>query len=387
MLRNVAKEFAEREIAPKVSWMDNNNETPLDVVKKMGELGFGGVLVPDKYGGAAPGRFGMGHLARIIMLEEIAAVSPAFANMLQVHALGQSPVLYFGTEAQKEKFLKPTADLGKIFGLAVTESVGGSDVLAGRTTARKEGDVWILNGDKAYITNASTSGFHGVTAITGERGGTPRLSCFILERGMKGFRTGTIEDEIGMSGCGTGELLMEDVEVPEENLIGRPGMGMRIALTCIANVGRPGVGACGLGICRAALHDGVRFASERKAYGEPIANLQMIQNHIAKMAVNYHTARWIAYQAAWTRDQAVGRPDHENAMCKLVPTEGAVDSTRRLIYIYGALGCDKGTLAERLYRDAIVTISAAGTAEILKLVIAGDALGGNIPREYLGPKL
>jgi butyryl-CoA dehydrogenase len=202
---------------------------------------------------------------------------------------------------------------------------------------------------------------------------------------MKGFKTGTIEDEMGLRGCGTGELLMEDVEVPEENLIGRPGMGMRIALTCITNVGRPGVGVCGLGICLRALEDAKMYALERKAYGEPIANLQMIQNHISHMAVNYMTSRWIVYNAAWVRDQALARPDYENAMCKLVPVEAAVDSTRRLIYIYGALGIDKGTLPERLYRDAIVLVSAAGTSEVLRIVIAADALSGNIPREVLGP--
>ena len=378
MLKKFALEFAEREITPKLNSMEETNETPMDVLKKMGDLGFGGVLVPEEYGGTD-----MGHVARIALLEEIGTVSAALANVLQVHHLGQSPVIYFGTEEQKKKFLPSTSTLEHIAGLAVTEASGGSDPLGGKTTARKEGDVYILNGEKSFITNSSISHFMGITAIDEEQTkirGRTRLSCFILERGTKGFRAGYHEDLFGLRGSDTGELVIEDCEVPVENLIGGAGSGMRVALTCISHVGRPGIGASALGIARKSLEEAVRYSNERKIGGNPISSFQLIQKHISDMYIDYETSRWAAYYAAWLRDKGLSRPDAELALCKLLPTEAAVKNASRLIEIYGALGNDKGTLPQRLLRDAWPLISAAGTSEILRIVSATDVLQGNAPR-------
>jgi len=364
MLRKTAREFAEREIAPKVDQMDETGEVPMDLVKRMGELGFGGVIIPKEYGGT-----GVGHLARIIILEEIGRVSAAMANTLQIHHLGESPIIYFGTDEQKKRWLPSLATGKKIGALALTEPVGGSDVLGIQTVAKKEGDAYIINGRKCFITNSHISDVCGVIAKTGEK----ELTCFVVEKGTKGFTPGREEDKFGLRGCNTGEIVLENCKVPVENMIGKPGDGLRTALSCISNVGRPGVAASALGIVQRCLEEAVKYANQRTLYGKPIANLQAIQWLITDIYMDYEISRWTAYYAAWLRDQGV-RCDTENSLTKFWATRGAVRCAQRLIDIFGAYGVLNEYVPQRLLRDAWPLVSAAGTSEIMRVVMAGGIL-------------
>jgi len=364
MLRKTAREFAEREVAPKVAQMDETGKVPMDLVKRMGELGFGGMIIPKEYGGT-----GVGHLARIIILEEIGRVSAAMANTLQIHHLGESPIIYFGTDEQKRKWLPSMASGKKIGALALTEPVGGSDVLGIQTVAKKEGDAYVINGRKCFITNSHISDVCGVIAKTGEQ----EITCFIVEKSTPGFTPGREEDKFGLRGCNTGEIVLENCKVPAENMIGKPGDGLRIALSCISNVGRPGVAAAALGIVRKCLEEAVKYANRRPLYGKPIANLQAIQWLITDIYMDYEISRWTAYYAAWLRDQGV-RCDTENSLAKFWATRGAVRCAERLIDIFGAYGVLNEYVPQRLLRDAWPLVSAAGTSEIMRLVMAGGIL-------------
>jgi len=364
MLRKTAREFAEKEIAPKVNKMDETGKVPMDLVKRMGELGFGGLLIPKEYGGT-----GVGHLARIMILEEIGRVSAAMANTLQIHHLGESPIIYFGTDEQKKRWLPSMAKGKKIGSYALTEPVGGSDVIGIQTVAKKEGDTYVINGRKCFITNSHISDVCGVVAKTGER----ELTCFIVEKDTHGFTPGREEDKFGLRGCNTGEIVLENCKVPAENMIGKPGDGLRIALSCISNVGRPGVGAAALGIVGRCLQEAVKYANQRTLYGKPIAEIQAIQWLITDIYMDYEISRWMAYYAAWLRDQGV-RCDTENSLQKFWTTEAAVRCAQKLIDIFGAYGVLKEYVPQRLLRDAWPLVSAAGTLEIMRLVMARDIL-------------
>jgi len=364
MLRKTAREFAEKEIAPKVNKMDETGKVPMDLVKRMGELGFGGLLIPKEYGGT-----GVGHLARIMILEEIGRVSAAMANTLQIHHLGESPIIYFGTDEQKKRWLPSMASGKKIGALALTEPVGGSDVMGIQTVAKKEGEAYVINGRKCFITNSHISDVCGVIAKTGEK----ELTCFIVEKDTPGFTPGREEDKFGLRGCNTGEIVLENCKVPAENMIGKPGDGLKIALSCIGNVGRPGVGAAALGIVHRCLEEAVKYANQRTLYGKPIADIQAIQWLIADIYMDYEVSRWTAYYAAWLRDKGV-RCDAENSLAKFWSTDSAVRCAQKLIDIFGAYGVLKEYVPQRLLRDAWPLVSAAGTLEIMKIVMVRDVL-------------
>jgi alkylation response protein AidB-like acyl-CoA dehydrogenase len=369
MLRKIVREFAEKEIFPKTDWMDETGEVPMDLIKRMSELGFGGVLIPKDYGGT-----GAGHIARTIILEEIGRVSAAMANTLQIHHLGQSPIIYFGTEEQKKRWLPSLSSGEKIGALALTEPIGGSDVLSIQTVAKKERDAYAINGRKCFITNSHICDVCGVIAKTGEK----ELACFMVEKDVPGFSPGRLENKFGLRGCNTGEIVLENCKVPEENMIGKPGDGLKIALSCISNVGRPGIGATALGIVGRCLEEAVKYAKQRALYGKPIANLQAIQWLISDIYMDYETSRWVNYYAAWLKEQGI-RCDAENSMAKFLATESAVRCTQKLIDIFGAYGVLKEYIPQRLLRDAWPLVFAAGTSEIMRLVMAGAVLK-NFPK-------
>jgi len=364
MLRKAVREFAEKEIAPKLDEMDETGKVPMDLVKRMSELGFGGVLIAKEYGGT-----GAGHVARTIILEEIGRVSAAMANTLQIHHLGESPIIYFGTDEQKKKWLPSMAKGKKIGALALTEPVGGSDVLGIQTVAKKEGDAYVVSGRKCFITNSHISDVCGVIAKTGEK----ELTCFVVEKGMPGFAPGREENKFGLRGCNTGEVVLENCKVPAENMIGKPGDGLRVALSCISNVGRPGVTASALGIVRRCLEEAVKYANKRTLYGKPIADIQAIQWLVTDIYMDYEISRWMTYYAAWLRDQGA-RCDTENSLAKLWVTRGAVRCAERLIDIFGAYGVLNEYIPQRLLRDAWPLVSAAGTSEIMRLVMVREVL-------------
>jgi len=366
MLRKTVREFAEKEISPKVDWMDETGEVPMDLVEKMAKLGFMGVLVPKEYGG-----LGMGHIERMILLEEIGCVSPAMANTVQVHHLGISPIAIFGTEEQKKKWLPSLAKGKKIATLAVTEPTGGSDVLGLQTTAKLEGDNYIINGRKCFITNTHIASVSGIAAKTGE--GPKGLSVFVIESDTPGFRPGRKENKFGLRGCNTGELVFENCKVPKENILGKEGDGLKIALASISNVGRPGITAGALGIVRRCLEEAAKYSKQRVLYGKPISDLQAIQWHIADIYMDYETSKLLTYRAAWLRDKGE-RCDAENSMAKFWTTEAAVRCAQKAITVFGAYGCMKELIPQRLLRDAWLFVSGAGTSEIMRIIIARQAL-------------
>ncbi len=364
MFRKTAREFAEKWVAPKVTEMEETGKVPMDLIKKMGELGFMGVLTPPEYGGT-----GAGHIARIIMLEEIGRICAAMAATLQVFHLGQAPIIFYGSEEQKKQWLPSLASGEKLATLAVTEPVGGSDVLGIQTTAKRVGDGYVIDGKKCFITNAHIADLCGILAKTGER----EFGCFIVEKDAPGYGLGKEEDTLGLRGGTVGEIFLDKCKVPKESLIGKEGDGLRIALSAISNMGRPGLAATGLGIARRCLEEGAKYANERMAYGKPIAQLQAVQWLLTDLYMDYQISRLSSYYAAWLRDQGI-RCDAENSMAKFWGTGGAARCAHNLMQILGGWGVMKDFVPQRLLRDAETLIPAAGTLQIMRLVMARTAL-------------
>jgi alkylation response protein AidB-like acyl-CoA dehydrogenase len=366
LLRKTMREFAEREITPRMDAMEETGEFPVDLLKKMGDMGILGVITPPEYGGN-----GLGNLARVIVLEEMGRVCPAIPMALQVHHMATHALNAFGNEEQKKKYLPPLAK-GETMGVvAVTDPSGGSDVAGIKTSAKLEGDKFILNGRKCFITNAHVSNIWVVIARTGE--GSKGLSAFIVEKNFSGAKLGRKENKVGLRGAITGELVFQNCEVPQTNLLGHEGDGMNIAIRNIVETGRPGMASVALGILNGVLEQAVKFANERILYGKPISNLQMIQLHLADIYADLEISRLLVYRVGWMRDQNI-RCDAESALAKQFSCEAAARSARKAIEIHGSYGIMKEYPVQRLLRDALVTIPAGGTGEIAKLVMARQAL-------------
>jgi alkylation response protein AidB-like acyl-CoA dehydrogenase len=366
LLRKTMREFAEKEIPPLMDAMEETGEFPVDLLKKMGDIGILGVITPPEYGGN-----GLGNLARVIVLEEMGRVCPAIPMALQVHHMATHALNAFGNEEQKKKYLPPLAK-GETMGVvAVTDPSGGSDVAGIKTSAKLEGDKFILNGRKCFITNAHVSNIWVVIARTGEGG--KGLSAFIVEKNFSGAKLGRKENKVGLRGAITGELVFQNCEVPQTNLLGHEGDGMNIAIRNIIETGRPGMASVALGILNAVLEQAVKFANERILYGKPISNLQMIQSHLADIYADLEISRLLVYRVGWMRDQNI-RCDAESALAKQFACEAAARSARKAIEIHGSYGIMKEYPVQRLLRDALVTIPAGGTGEIAKLVMARQAL-------------
>jgi len=366
MLRKSAREFAEAEIRPRVRDMDETGKVPMDILDKMAKLGFMGVMIPREYGGLE-----MGHIARTIVLEEIGRVSAAMANTLQITHLGISPIVTDGTEDQKRRWLPMLARGEKLSTFAVTEPTGGSDVLGIQTTAKREGDEYVINGRKCFISNSHLAGVLGILAKTGE--GPKGLTTFVVQSDSPGFRPGREENKFGLRGANTGELILENCRVPKENVLGKEGDGLRIALGTISNVGRPGINAAALGIIRSCLEEAVRYSKQRVLYGKPISELQAVQWNLTDIYMDYEASRLLTYYSAWLRDKGE-RCDAENAMAKFCATEAAVRCAKKTIDIFGAYGCMMEFAPQRLLRDAELFISGAGTSEIMRLVMIRKVL-------------
>ena len=314
----------------------------------------------------------MGNLARIIILEEMGRVCPAIPMALQVHHMATHALSTFGNEEQRRKYLPPLAK-GETMGVvAVTDPSGGSDVAAIKTSAKLDGDNYILRGRKCFITNSHCSDFWIVIARTGEGG--RGLSALIVEKNFAGAKAGRKENKIGLRGANTGELVFENCIVPKTNLLGHEGEGMNIAIQNIVESGRPGMASVALGILNAVLEQAVKFATERTLYGKPISTLQAIQWHIAEIYADLEISRLLVYRVGWMRDNNL-RCDAESALAKQFACEAAARSARKAVEIHGSYGIMKEYPVQRLLRDALVTIPAGGTGEIAKLVMARQALG------------
>jgi butyryl-CoA dehydrogenase len=365
MMQQTARDFAENEVAPIAAQLDETGRYPEELVKKMAELGFMGVYVPEKYGGA-----GMDYMCYSIAVEEISKACASTGIILSAHtSLVCDPILKNATEEQKMRFLSPLAS-GKTIGcFGLTEAGAGSDL---KTTAVLDGNKWVINGSKLFITNGGQAGIALVIAVTDKNAAHKGLGAFIVEKGTPGFKIGKHEKKLGINASSTTELIFEDCRIPRENILQEPGKGFKIAMELLDG-GRIGVASQALGIARAALDASVKYSKERVQFGKPISEFQALQWMMADMATEIEAARLLIRQAAWLKQNGQ-RFSKEAAMAKLYASEVATKAAHRAIQIHGGYGYTKDYPVERYYRDARITEIYEGTSEIQRLVIASSLL-------------
>ena len=367
MVRLMAKDFARKELEPLAAKRDKEEIFPMDVVKKMGELGLLGMMVPAEYGGVAAGA-----VSYCLALQEIAYSCASTAVTMSVANLSTEPLLKFGNEKQKEKYLFKLAQ-GEMLGcFALTEPGAGSDPGSLSLKAEDKGNYYLINGTKTFITHGQYADVVNLITRTSPEKGSKGLSAIIVEKGTPGFSIGTKEDKMGLRASNTVELIFEDCMVPKDNLLGKEGLGFKIAMTALDS-GRIGIASQALGITRACLDEAIRYAKERKQFGKAISSFQAIQWMIADMGTGIEAASLLVLSAAWRKDQ--GMPfTKEASMAKLFASELANKSAYLALQIHGGYGYLKDFKVERLYRDARATSIYEGTSEIQRIVIARELL-------------
>jgi len=366
MFRKAAREFAESRVAPFIPEMEQTGKVPPDLVKALGEAEMMAITIPEEYGG-----LGLGFVARMIALEEISRISTATAMMLQVFALGIDPIVRFGTEEQKRKYLPQLATGKRLASVAVTEPTGGSDPTGGRTTYVKDGSDFIVTGRKCFITNAHIA--DTITVLAKDEINPKAFSALIVEKGTEGFRATHEEHKVGMKGCNTGELSLEKCRVPAAQLLGQEGKGLRVTMSAIGDVGRGGMVGCAIGLHTACLEASIKFANERVLYGKPISNLQAIQMKLAEMRIDLEAGRLLAYRAAAMQDRGEAS-SNEYAVAKYFTTETAQKAAKMAVDIHGGYGCMEEYAVTRYLRDAFILGPSAGTSDIMKVIVARWAL-------------
>ncbi len=367
MIRLMARDFAKRELEPSAAKRDQEEIFPLEVVKKMGQLGLLGMMVPVEYGGSAAGA-----VSYSLALQEIAYSCASTAVTMSVANLSAEPLLQFGNEAQKAKYLVKMARGEMLGGFALTEPGAGSDPGSMSLRAEEKKDSYLVNGTKIFITHGEYADVVNLIARTGPEKGTRGLSAFLVEKGTPGFSIGSREDKMGLRASNTVELLFEDCRVPRENLVGKTGMGFKVAMTALDS-GRIGIASQALGIARACLDESIRYARERKQFGQSISSFQAIQWMMADMATGIEAAYFLAVSAAGKKDRGVPFTK-ESSMAKLFASELANKCAYFAVQIHGGYGYIKDFKVERLYRDARATSIYEGTSEIQRLVIARELL-------------
>ncbi|MEN6484243.1 MAG: acyl-CoA dehydrogenase [Syntrophobacteraceae bacterium] len=368
LIRAGVREFCEKYVDPIAEMTDDEAKFPADNIRKLAEQDWLGIPYPQQYGGA-----GSDYLSYAIVVEELSRACAATGFTLEVHtSLACFPLFKFGTEEQKKKYLLPLCKGEMLGAFALTEPGAGTDAAAATTTAVKDGDGYVLNGSKIFISNAPVAGVIVVFAMTDKSKGTKGISAFIVPAGTPGLIIGKHLNKMGIRGALTAEVLFKDCRIPEENLLGGEGQGFKIAMMTLDG-GRIGIAAQALGIAQAALDESVRYSKERVQFGKPIGTFQAIQWMIANMATDIEASRLLTYHAAWCYDQ--GLPySKEAAMAKLFASETASRQTDRAIQLHGGIGYIKGTKVERLYRDAKITEIYEGTSEVMRMVISGNLL-------------
>jgi len=368
MIRNMVQDFAEKEVKPIADEIDLNCRYPQETIDKMAKLYLLSLTIPKEYGGVdADG------VSYSIAIEEISRACASTGIIVGVHnSLGSSPLVKYGTDDQKAKYL-PRLATGEMLGaFALTESGAGSDAAAQQTVAVREGDEYILNGTKVFCTNGPQAGLINVFAMTDRSKGTRGISCFLVEKDTPGFEIGHLEEKMGIKGSHQSELIFEDCRIPVENLIGKEGRGFGIAMQSL-DAGRVGVAAQALGIAQGALDESIIYAKQREQFGKPIARLQAIQWMIAEMATEIQAARHLVYHAGFMKTSGQ-RYSKEAAMAKLYASEVAGRATDKAVQIHGGYGYVREYAVERYFRDAKITQIYEGTSEVQKLVIAGTLL-------------
>jgi len=363
MMQKMVREFAAQEIAPVVEKMEKG-QFPRELLRKMGGLGLMGISIPEEYGGAE-----MDFVSYVIAIHELSKASAAVGVILSVHtSVGTNPIVYFGTQEQKQKYLPKLAAGDYLAAFCLTEPSAGSDAASLKTRAKREGAHYILNGSKMFITNGGEADVYIVFAKTNPDLGSKGISAFIVEKNTPGLVVGKDEKKLGLHGSRTVQLTFEDMKVPVENLLGREGEGFPIAMANL-NAGRIGIAAQALGIAEAALSAAVDYAKQRHQFGKPIAAQQGIAFKLADMATSVEAAKLLVYQAAAMRAQ--GLPcGKEASMAKLFASKTAVEVTTEAIQVFGGYGYTEDYPVERYFRDAKVTEIYEGTSEIQRIVIS-----------------
>jgi len=367
-IRAVAREFADAELGDKIAPYDARHEFAWEIVKRLGPLGFLGVLVPEEYGGA-----GLDHVSYALIVEELSRGDASVGITMWAHnSLCTNHIALFGSPEQKRMYL-PRLASGEVLGAwGLTEPGSGSDAAALRTRAEERGGAWVLNGSKAFITNASVGEIAVVMARTDPEKKSRGISAFVLERGMPGFSAGTPYKKLGLHASDTAELVFEDARVPAANLLGERGAGFVQAMTVLEG-GRIAMAAMALGIAEAAVDQAVKYMKQRSAFGKTLAEFNGLQGMLADLATEVEVARLLTLRAAWLKDE--GRPAmHAAAMAKLFASETAMKAATQAVQIHGGAGYITEFPVERIFRDAKLTEIGEGTSEIQRLVIAREIL-------------
>jgi butyryl-CoA dehydrogenase len=368
MLQNLYREFADNEVAPLAAEIDETGDFPSETVSKMAKLGILGLPFPKEYGGA-----GADTLSYAMAVEELSRVCASTGVIVSAHvSLGANPIYQFGTAEQKEKYLIPLCKGEKLGAFGLTEPNAGTDASNQQTIAVLDGDNYVLNGSKIFITNGGKADTYIVMAATDPSKGLKGISAFIVEANIPGFTCGPKENKMGIRASSTTELIFQDCLVPKENLLGREGEGFKIAMQTLDG-GRIGIAAQALGIAQGALEEAVKYAKERQQFKKPIGAFQAIQWMIADMATEVEAARLLVYRAAWLKDNK--KPfGQASAMAKLFAAEVAMKVTTKAVQVHGGYGYMKDYKVERYMRDAKITEIYEGTSEVQRMVIASSVL-------------
>ena len=368
MITQMIRDFAEKEIRPYIMEWDESQQFPVHVFKKLGELGLMGVFIPEEYGGS-----GFGYLEYVTVVTEIAKVCGSIGLSVAAHnSLCTGHIYYHGNEAQKKKYLPKLASAEWIGAWGLTETGTGSDAGGMNTTAVKDGDHWVINGSKNFITHGISGDIAVVIVRTGEKGDSHGMSAFIIEKGTPGFSAGKKENKMGMRASETAELIFDNCRVPAENLIGKEGEGFVQSMQ-ILDGGRISIGSLALGIAKGAYEAALKYSKERVQFGKPIAQFQAIGFKLADMATKIEAAELLLNQAAFLKNSGKNLT-RESAMAKLYASEVACEIANEAVQIFGGYGYTKDFPVEKFYRDAKLCTIGEGTSEIQKLVISREIL-------------
>ena len=364
MLQKLARDFAEEQVAPRAAEIDCTGEFPVDLVEELGKRGFRGLPYPAEFGGG-----GAGYAGFILALEQICRASMTMGAIISVNTVSEEGIFRFGNEKQKKRLLTPLAKGEMLGGIGFTEPDTGSDPRMVKTVARRSGKGWIINGQKIFMSMASVL---DMVLLFARREGKDDLNAFIVESKTKGFAVQEMLETMGLRGLGASIVNLDDVYVPQENLIGSPGQGFDILLDAIS-VERMSVATQAVGVAQAALDLSIDYAKQRQAQGRPIARMQAIQQTLAEMASRIEAARWLVYRTAFLRDQNQDI-QYESSMVKLFASQVAVEVTRLAMQVHGAYGTMKSLPVERLYRDAKMTEIYVGISEVHRSIIANKLI-------------
>jgi len=368
LIRDTVRQFMETEVRPLVKELEREEKFPLDLLKKIADMGCCGMLMPEEWGGP-----GLDTVSYVLMIEEVARVYAAMSTALGVtNSAVQIPLQQFGSDAQKQKYLKRLAT-GEILGsFCLTDAAAGSDAAGIQATAKRDGDIYRLNGAKTWVTNGAHAGLYIIFAKTDPPAGGKGMTAFLVEPTFPGFKIGRHEDKMGQRSSPSVEILLNDCEVPAANRLGDEGQGLKIALSALDG-GRIGIAAQAVGLAQGALDASIKYAKQRRAFGKSISEFQAIQWMIADMQTELEAARQLTYYAAWLKD--AGKPMGSAASkAKLYASEMANRVAYKAVQIHGSVGYSRETDVERMYRDARVIPIYEGTSEVQRMIIARDLL-------------